>query len=268
MAADSLPSLVSPIHMILSIIYPSDAQLLWSHFFLKLTCRLSDLSDMHPMKCLLTTIAIVGSLFAVPGPSLARTLSDTLTSLSNALNIDVYYEEDLGDAPAAPSPADPSASDYLGRCLKGYSHAVLFDGEDISAVWVYRTGKRSYKRISPQNTGTNHVFTNASPPSPADTTRMHARRPDPSGSLAGVSSLTRGRAGPTNAFGMHRPRLSPRAFSNRLGLSSGHTRPQPALSSGGASPIQYLRRQQETREDRRLADSAMLAHQKALSTKK
>lgn len=201
-------------------------------------------------------------LFALPCWS--ATMENTLKIIGNTLNIDIFMEDSITkdegkSLPRNAASVDPKA--FLQDMLKGYSYAVLFDGDDISRLWVYKSGKGSFKKVSQHQLSGNSVTldkTETSQGVSRGSRPVYSGTPPAITYNRGVKKSYTGHAYKKNAFGYKKPMFSPVSIkSNPSGIHS-----------GSYTYKAFKKNKQKAEQDKLMAQAAMMRQLRAKNYKK
>ncbi|MEA3222931.1 MAG: hypothetical protein U9P49_07185, partial [Thermodesulfobacteriota bacterium] len=182
-------------------------------------------------------------------------MEDTLRTIGNTLNIEVFMEDDITRDDGNPLPGDINSIDprvVLERVLKGYSYAVLFDDATPSKVWVYKKGKGPFVRVSQLEegieTGADISINAPIPVSGGGKTNTITRASPVITYDRGVKKSRTGINYKKNAFGYKKPILSPISAKNN-----------PSLIHSGAYTYKAFKKNKEKAEqDKLMSQTAMM----------
>jgi hypothetical protein len=85
-------------------------------------------------------------------PAYPLTLEEKLNTVSNHMRITVFVEESIRGNSTDPLPSNLDAMDHqdiIRIATRGYSHALLYDGDGMAKLWIYNGDSKNFKRISP-----------------------------------------------------------------------------------------------------------------------
>jgi len=192
-------------------------------------------------------------------------MEDTLKTIGNTLNIEIFMEDDITGDEGNPLPGDINSIDpkvVLERALMGYSYAVLFDNDRISKVWVYKKGKGPFVRVSqPEEgieTGSDIGINAPIPVSGGGRTNAITRAPPVITYDRGVKKSHTGIYYKKNAFGYKKPMLSPISAKNNPSL----------INSGSYTYKAFKENKQKAEQDKLMSQTAMMRQLRAKNYKR
>lgn len=203
----------------------------------------------------------------------AAQLGNTLNALSGMLKIDVFMEEGIETTEVVGMPKTINnipSEELVKRCLNGVSYGTLYEGDRIAKLWVYKSGKCAFVRISSYDTDYNPVPADGYPETTADTrygTTKSPLRAPPEMFDRKTRTTKSGYSYKENSFGYRQPVFNTHSIKN----SFSKIKNRPALNLAGASSnsgaSDYLARKQMALEEERNSRSAMMNHLKSQSIK-
>lgn len=224
------------------------------------------------VKIIPSTICAYVLLLMVSSPHcLAARLGDTVDTLSGMLKIDVFMEEGIEntDVVGVPENAkDIADEELLRRSLNGASYGTLYRGDTIEKLWIYKSGKGSYVRVSsyetqpyPVSTGPRQTNTGFRSPTSSVSVLKH------SGTRLNkdITTTRTGYSYKETSFGYKKPVFNTRLVGDAFSaMRNGHARISEGMNVDSGVPG-YLERKQAALRDEHRSRSAMMNHVKATS---
>lgn len=226
---------------------------------------------MNSKTIMFKIFACVFSVMVLCPACFAARLGDTVNTLSGMLKIDIFMEEGIENTDVVGIPEnakDITCEELLVRCLNGASYGTLYQGDRLAKLWIYKSGKGSYVRVSsyetepypvsesPQQINTGY----GGPPAPVPTVNQSGTRLNKD-----IRTTGTGYSYKETSFGYRQPVFNTRIISDAFSsMKNSHARINEGMNTdSGVSG--YLDRKHAALLDEHNSSSAMMNHLKATS---
>jgi hypothetical protein len=229
---------------------------------------------MYRHQRLIILFSCIGLVLCSAGVCSAARLNSTLQSLSSLLKIEILVEDGIGEEYAASIPENAGSIDpenLIRQALNGFSYGVLYNNEKISKIWVYKSGKNSFVRISSSEPEHQHVFTNENAAMPGMVKSPVVNNPlraPPRDYKKGIRTTRSGRRYVETSFGYRKPVFNTPSFKKRAHNPRERSGMGINTSEKSSGRTDYLARRDIMQRDALLSKSVMMNNIKVNTTAK